>query len=149
MIAPSRSVGAALDRLDGPQKVAGEATYAFEYAFDRVAYAFVVQSTIAKGRIVRIDDDDARALPGVLTVRSHANAPRLDAGIDGKLKVLQSDRGVNPIGIKGIGEIGIVGVAAAMANAVQHATGVRVRALPITPDALLCDPAWGSADSAP
>ncbi len=92
MIAASPSVGAALDRVDGPQKVAGEARYAFEYAFDRVAYAFVVPSTIAKGRIVRIDDADAHALPGVVTVLSHANAPRLDSDIDGKLKVLQSDR---------------------------------------------------------
>ncbi|HEX3549144.1 MAG TPA: xanthine dehydrogenase family protein molybdopterin-binding subunit, partial [Candidatus Elarobacter sp.] len=85
-------VGAPLDRLDGPQKVAGTATYAFEYAFDRLAYAFVVQSTIAKGRIVAIDDAAAQALPGVLAVLTHANAPALDPGIDGKLKVLQSDR---------------------------------------------------------
>jgi xanthine dehydrogenase YagR molybdenum-binding subunit len=44
---------------------------------------------------------------------------------------------VNPIGAKGIGEIGIVGVAAAVANAVYHATGKRVRHLPITVDKLL------------
>jgi xanthine dehydrogenase YagR molybdenum-binding subunit len=41
---------------------------------------------------------------------------------------------VNPLGIKGVGEIGIVGVAAAVANAVYHATGTRVRDLPITLD---------------
>jgi xanthine dehydrogenase YagR molybdenum-binding subunit len=40
----------------------------------------------------------------------------------------------NPLGIKGVGEIGIVGVAAAIANAVYHATGKRVRDLPITLD---------------
>jgi xanthine dehydrogenase YagR molybdenum-binding subunit len=40
----------------------------------------------------------------------------------------------NPLGIKGLGEIGIVGVAAAVANAVYHATGRRVRDLPITLD---------------
>jgi xanthine dehydrogenase YagR molybdenum-binding subunit len=44
---------------------------------------------------------------------------------------------LNPLGIKGVGEIGIVGVAAAIANAVYHATGVRVRNLPITIDKLL------------
>jgi xanthine dehydrogenase YagR molybdenum-binding subunit len=44
---------------------------------------------------------------------------------------------VNPLGIKGVGEIGIVGVAAAIANAVYHATGKRVRDLPITIDKLL------------
>ena len=41
---------------------------------------------------------------------------------------------VNPLGIKGVGEIGIVGVAAAIANAVYHATGKRIRDLPITLD---------------
>src|SRR5262249_42627624 len=43
---------------------------------------------------------------------------------------------VNPLGAKGVGEIGIVGTAAAIANAVYHATGVRVRDLPITLDKL-------------
>jgi xanthine dehydrogenase YagR molybdenum-binding subunit len=43
---------------------------------------------------------------------------------------------INPLGIKGVGEIGIVGVAAAIANAVYHATGKRVRDLPITLDKL-------------
>jgi xanthine dehydrogenase YagR molybdenum-binding subunit len=43
----------------------------------------------------------------------------------------------NPLGVKGLGEIGIVGVAAAVANAVYHATGKRVRDLPITLDKLL------------
>jgi xanthine dehydrogenase YagR molybdenum-binding subunit len=43
---------------------------------------------------------------------------------------------VNPLGIKGLGEIGIVGVAAAIANAIYHATGNRVRNLPITLDKL-------------
>jgi xanthine dehydrogenase YagR molybdenum-binding subunit len=47
------------------------------------------------------------------------------------------DPHVNPMGTKGIGEIGIVGSPAAIANAVFHATGVRVRDLPITPDTLL------------
>jgi xanthine dehydrogenase YagR molybdenum-binding subunit len=44
---------------------------------------------------------------------------------------------INPLGLKGVGEIGIVGVAAAVANAVYHATGRRVRDLPITLDKLL------------
>jgi xanthine dehydrogenase YagR molybdenum-binding subunit len=44
---------------------------------------------------------------------------------------------INPMGIKGIGEIGIVGVAAAIANAVYHATGKRVRDLPITLDKVM------------
>jgi xanthine dehydrogenase YagR molybdenum-binding subunit len=48
----------------------------------------------------------------------------------------EPDKIVNPLGIKGVGEIGIVGVAAAIANAVYHATGKRVRDLPITLDKL-------------
>ncbi len=49
----------------------------------------------------------------------------------------EPDSIINPLGIKGVGEIGIVGVAAAIANAVYHATGKRVRDLPITLDKLL------------
>jgi xanthine dehydrogenase YagR molybdenum-binding subunit len=48
----------------------------------------------------------------------------------------EPDEIINPLGIKGLGEIGIVGVAAAIANAVYHATGTRVRDLPITLDKL-------------
>lgn len=48
----------------------------------------------------------------------------------------EKDELINPLGIKGLGEIGIVGVAAAIANAIYHATGKRVRDLPITLDKL-------------
>jgi xanthine dehydrogenase YagR molybdenum-binding subunit len=48
----------------------------------------------------------------------------------------EPDEIINPLGMKGLGEIGIVGVAAAIANAVYHATGKRVRDLPITLDKL-------------
>ncbi len=51
--------------------------------------------------------------------------------------VQEQDEIVNPLGAKGLGEIGIVGVAAAIANAVFHATGKRIRDLPITLDKLL------------
>jgi xanthine dehydrogenase YagR molybdenum-binding subunit len=51
--------------------------------------------------------------------------------------VEEEDRHINPIGAKGIGEVGIVGVAPAIANAVYHATGKRIRDLPITLDKLL------------
>ncbi len=49
----------------------------------------------------------------------------------------EQDPNLNPIGAKGIGEIGIVGTAAAIANAVYHATGIRVRDLPIRLEKLL------------
>ncbi len=45
--------------------------------------------------------------------------------------VEEEDDVVNPLGVKGIGEVGMLGVAAAIANAVYHATGKRVRQLPV------------------
>jgi xanthine dehydrogenase YagR molybdenum-binding subunit len=51
--------------------------------------------------------------------------------------VHEEEHRLNPLGVKGVGEIGIVGTAAAIANAVFHATGVRVRDLPISIDKLL------------
>jgi len=51
--------------------------------------------------------------------------------------VEEHDTIVNPLGVKGMGELGMVGIPAAIANAVFHATGKRVRELPITPDKLL------------
>lgn len=60
-----------------------------------------------------------------------------DIGDIDVLFVDEHDEFVNPLGAKGVGEIGVVGVAAAVANAIWHATGKRVRALPITLDKLL------------
>ena len=51
--------------------------------------------------------------------------------------VEEHDDKTSPIGVKGLGEIGIVGTAAAIANAVHHATGKRIRSLPITIDKIL------------
>jgi xanthine dehydrogenase YagR molybdenum-binding subunit len=62
----------------------------------------------------------------------NADVPEIDVSwID------EPDLNFNSLGCRGVGEIGITGVAAAIANAVYHATGVRVRELPITPDRLL------------
>lgn len=51
--------------------------------------------------------------------------------------VTEEDKIVNPLGVKGMGELGMVGIPAAVANAVFHATGKRIRRLPITPDKLV------------
>jgi xanthine dehydrogenase YagR molybdenum-binding subunit len=51
--------------------------------------------------------------------------------------VEEHDAEVSPLGVKGVGEIGVVGTAAAVVNAIHHATGVRVRSLPVTVDKLL------------
>src|SRR5260221_7292328 len=86
----TRATGAPLNRIDGVQKVTGAAKYAYEYPVDNVTYVFPVQSTIAKGRVVSIDASAARALPGVIAVLSHENAPRV-APLDDALAVFQSD----------------------------------------------------------
>src|SRR5207253_8266297 len=86
-----RATGAPLNRLDGVQKVTGAAKYAYEYPVEGVTYVFPVQSTIARGRIVSIDASAARALPGVIAVLSHENAPRLAPLDDAELAVFQAD----------------------------------------------------------
>src|SRR5258708_32998485 len=86
-----RAIGAPLNRIDGVQKVTGAATYAYEYPVEGVTYVFPVQSTIAKGRVVSIDASAAQALPGVIAVLSHENAPRLAPLDDAELAVFPSD----------------------------------------------------------
>ncbi len=66
------------------------------------------------------------------TCPTHGDIPEIDVQFVG-----EPDTAFNPIGARGMGEIGITGIAAAIANAVFHATGKRVRELPITPDKLL------------
>jgi xanthine dehydrogenase YagR molybdenum-binding subunit len=63
----------------------------------------------------------------------HADSPQ----VMDVIFVEEEDPHVNPLGVKGVGEIALVGVAPAIANAIFHATGRRVRGLPITPDKLL------------
>ncbi len=65
-------------------------------------------------------------------VPTNLDAPEIDVQFVG-----EPDFAFNPIGARGLGEIGITGIAAAVANAVYHATGRRIRELPITPDKLL------------
>ena len=61
----------------------------------------------------------------------------LDIGAIETIFINEEDTKSNKLGVKGIGEVGIVGVAAAVANAVFNATGVRLRDLPLTPDKFL------------
>ena len=68
-------------------------------------------------------------------IASNADVPEIDA-----FWVDEHDEELGPLGGKGVGEVGIVGTAAAIANAVWHATGVRHRDLPIRPDRVLQAP---------
>ncbi len=65
-------------------------------------------------------------------VPSHTDVPEIEV-----IFVDEQDDKASPIGVKGLGEIGIVGTAAAVANAIFHATGRRVREFPITIDKIL------------
>jgi xanthine dehydrogenase YagR molybdenum-binding subunit len=62
----------------------------------------------------------------------HADVPHLEI-----ILVPEDDPHVNEIGAKGLGELSTPGVAAAIANAIYHATGTRIRDLPITPDKVI------------
>jgi xanthine dehydrogenase YagR molybdenum-binding subunit len=69
-------IGQPLNRVDGPLKVAGQATYAYEHWEDgQPLYGFIVGATIGKGRITRIDTEAAERAPGVHLVMTHENAP--------------------------------------------------------------------------
>lgn len=70
-------IGSSVSRIDGPQKVMGAARFAAEFDEDRMVFAALAYSTIAKGRIRSIDTSEAEAAPGVVLVMTHRNAPKM------------------------------------------------------------------------
>ena len=118
-----------------------------------------IVSAVAAGRILNLKTARSQIMGGVVwgigmalheeTLIDHkfgrimnANIAEYHVPVNADVRDIQvifvdePDDIVNPLGIKGLGEIGIVGVAAAIANAIYHATGKRVRDLPITLDKL-------------
>jgi xanthine dehydrogenase YagR molybdenum-binding subunit len=83
-IATGQVVGQPIDRRDGGLKVTGRARYAAEFDIDNLAYAALVQSTIASGEITGFDLSEAQAVPGVLTIMTPDNAPRLPQAAPGQ-----------------------------------------------------------------
>ena len=73
-------LGPGVDRVDGPLKVTGAASYPSDVTYPNLAHAALVRSTIASGRISSLDTRDAESAPGVLAVLTHLNAPRLERG---------------------------------------------------------------------
>ncbi|VTM20396.1 putative hydroxylase large subunit [Pseudomonas aeruginosa] len=69
------STGQALDRVDGPAKVTGQARYAAEYPAADLLHGSVVSSHVARGRVRGIDCAAALAVPGVVAVLHHLNRP--------------------------------------------------------------------------
>ncbi|GHJ42488.1 xanthine dehydrogenase family protein molybdopterin-binding subunit [Streptomyces sp. TS71-3] len=84
-------LGASVERREGREKVTGAARYAAEYHPFGRAYAWPVPATVARGRVVGVDDGPALDLPGVLAVITPATAPRLSDAGDPILNVLQDD----------------------------------------------------------
>ncbi|OPY96703.1 xanthine dehydrogenase [Bradyrhizobium sacchari] len=74
---PKANMGKPLSRYDAVSKVTGRATYASDMPLANPAYAFLVTSAIAKGRVDGFDLDDARAVRGVIDIVTHENAPKL------------------------------------------------------------------------
>lgn len=70
-------VGTPTSRVDGRAKVTGAAKYAGEFAADRLLHGFVVEATIPRGRIVRLDSSDALKVKGVVDVLTHTHRPPL------------------------------------------------------------------------
>jgi xanthine dehydrogenase YagR molybdenum-binding subunit len=70
-------IGSPVSRVDGIAKVTGAAKYAAEFSATGLAHASLVCSTIAKGRIVRIDTSSATRVKGVLAVLTHENRPAM------------------------------------------------------------------------
>ena len=95
-------IGKAVSRVDGPQKVQGEARFAAEFPLDGMVYAALAYSTIPKGRIVSLDTRAAEAAEGVVLVMTHRNAPEMKAlpyfmaaekaAAGDNLRIMQDDR---------------------------------------------------------
>src|ERR1700744_3882345 len=83
-------IGQPTDRIDGPLKTTGTARYAYERQDEiaNAAYGYVVGSAIAKGRIVSIDLDAAKAALGVLAIVTADNAGKLEKGDYNSAKLL-------------------------------------------------------------
>ncbi len=74
----NKSIGKAVNRIDGILKITGKATYATDYPAKNMAYAVLFKSTIASGTITNIDASEAEKSQGVLAVITHRNAPKLN-----------------------------------------------------------------------
>ncbi|GAA2730041.1 xanthine dehydrogenase family protein molybdopterin-binding subunit [Streptomyces nogalater] len=83
--AQAPSVGTGHTRVEGRDKVTGAARYAAEVPFAGLAHGWLVLSTIARGRIRALDTEPVLAMPGVLAVLDHRNAPHVNTDYTGML----------------------------------------------------------------
>ncbi|MEU5644023.1 xanthine dehydrogenase family protein molybdopterin-binding subunit [Streptomyces milbemycinicus] len=133
MTTVEQTIGAPLTRVDGPEKVTGEALYSYEFPTPDITYVWPVQSTIARGRVTEVDASAALALPGVLAVLDSGNAPRLntDAEVSADLFVLQSPE------VAYHGQIVAAVVATSLESAREAAAAVRLSYAPEPHDVVL------------
>lgn len=73
------TLGQSVSRIEGPMKVQGKTRFAAEFPYDKISYAALAFSTIARGRIVELNVSAAEAAPGVILVMTYKNAPRMKA----------------------------------------------------------------------
>jgi xanthine dehydrogenase YagR molybdenum-binding subunit len=119
------------ERLEAREKVTGTARYAFEYPVENVAYAAAVQAAVGRGEVTAVDTEAAMALPGVLAVLSHENAPTLNDPPDGELALFQSPR------VSYRGQFIVAVVAETLETAREAARRVRVEYAQEPPDVRL------------
>lgn len=126
-----KTVGQRVRRIDGPEIVTGRAVYADDIRLPGMLYGRILHSPHAHARIRGIDTRRARALPGVADVVTAADAPNI------RTALVEEPAPHGPYGAKGVGEPPIIPGAAAIANAIHDAVGVRVTELPMTPERVL------------
>ncbi|MFF0511707.1 xanthine dehydrogenase family protein molybdopterin-binding subunit [Streptomyces sp. NPDC004250] len=80
-------VGTSRTRVEGREKVTGAARYAGEIPFADLAHGWLVLSTVTRGRIRAVETEPVLAMPGVLAVLHHGNAPRLETDYVGLLGI--------------------------------------------------------------
>ncbi|CAG2145935.1 xanthine dehydrogenase family protein molybdopterin-binding subunit [Cupriavidus numazuensis] len=119
-IVASYGVGRLLNRKTAHSQLMGGIVWGLSMALHEQAELDLVSGRIANGNLAEYH------------VPVNADVGAIDIVV-----LDEDDPHINALGTKGIGEIGIVGVAAALANAVYHATGKRIRDLPLTVDKLL------------
>jgi xanthine dehydrogenase YagR molybdenum-binding subunit len=120
-----------MNRVEGPEKVTGQARYAFEYPADDVAYCYPVLSEVASGQLAGVDDSDALARPGVLRVLHGGQAGAFGLTGDFELSIFGSRD------ITYRGQLVAAVVADTLENARAAAAAVRVSYQAAPHDALL------------
>ncbi len=144
---PKANMGQPVPRYDAVAKVTGKATYASDMPLANPAYAVLVTSAIAKGRIDSFDLDDARRVRGVIDIFTHQNGPKLK---DAKLS---SDGGyagttIQPLKSADIahnGQIIAVIIAESYESAREAANRVKVNYTTLIPSATFDSPGTTSA----